>query len=278
MTQSDGAQGPEGQPGNQAQQNPADIEQLRADLVKSQEATRVLQGQYDQVLAANQQWDAWARNVDSRVNALETTPPAPAGEPAAANPYGYGDTPDPVADQLKQINDRNAREDAEKQQATALAAAQQSGQQHIADAMRKGGLVDDSGQPDYSLIDWAFMAQHPGTVDGANQATLAGLKIIAAKSGEIRQKRTNSQSAEQKQAEEDAAERQRQLGAAVAQDNGAVAAQVSASPGTPSQADTDLYKELVDQGRYAEAAPLRKKIEKDLRHGVTVPHPTSIVG
>lgn len=272
MTQADGTERTEGQANPQAQQRPAGMDGLRTDLDASQESLRVLQGQYDQVLAANQQWATWARAVDSRVEALETTP-ATAGTPSTDS-YGYGETPDPVTEQLKHITDRFSREDAEKQRAEALAMSQQYGKQHIADAMEQGGLLDRNGDPDNSLIDWGFMNEFPATPEGANQATMAALKVVARKSGELRQKRNNAEGVEQKQIQVDGAERQRQLEAAAARDNGATAAQVGATPGTPAQNKADLYIELVQEGQFAEAAKLRKQIDKDLRHGVTVPHPT----
>ena len=272
MAQNSG-QSSEGQMESQAQQSPAGLEQLRTDLGASQESLRVLQGQYDQVLSANQQWAAWAENVDSRVNALETTP-ATAGAPVADDPYGYSEQPDAVTTQLQHITDRFAREDAQKQALQAVGQAQASGSQHIADAMRQSGLVDSKGQPDNTLIDWAFMQSYPATIEGTNQATMAAMKLIAAKSGEIRRKRANVQNTEQKQATVDGVERQRQLEAAAVRENGATATQVSAAPGTPPQTDTDRYNELVKNEQFAEASKLRAKIEKDLRHGVTVPHPT----
>lgn len=271
MTQ-DSRQSSEGQTEPQAQQSPVGIEELRTDLNTSRESLRVLQGQYDQVLSANHQWAAWAENVDSRMSVLETQPAT--AESSAADPYGYSDQPDAVTTQLQHISDRFAREDAEKQALQAVSQAQASGSQHIADAMREGGFVDAKGKPDNSLIDWSFMKSYPATVEGASQATMAAMKLIAAKSGEARKRRANAQEAEQKQVQVDGVERQRQLEAAAVRENGATATQVSAAPGTPPQTDTDRYNELVKNEQFAEASKLRAKIEKDLRHGVTVPHPT----
>jgi hypothetical protein len=272
LSVAEGQKGQNGTPPSQLQAITAQNAQLQQQVMKSHEDVRVLQGQHQSLLNANQQWATWGTDMTNTVGSLKEkveSLASGAGGGDGADPYGM---PDPMADireQVQRVDNFVTAQQTEQATHAGLREAQTRADARILGALnRSGGLVSRED------IDWAFMGTfNLQTVVGIEQAAdEAGNRIItamAAKAGAVSQA-DNAQAAAGEQAAE-ALRRKRQLEAQKLRGGGATDVQLDSGGGTAAQNALEQYHELVQSGQYTKAAEFRAaNIDYKLRRGQAV--------